>query len=120
MSELTSELLAKLVPGTAGMLRNRFIPFLNEACPRYQITTEIRVAAFLATIIFESNYLRATKEGHARAGTKARRAQDKYWSTGYYGRGLIQTTHLENYRLFNNFIHTIQTGAPNFVTNPEQ
>lgn len=101
MSKITSDLLAKLAPGTKpDSLRDRFIPFLNEACPRYGITTELRVAAFLATICFESNYFRATKEGLARNGSKARAAQNKYWGTGFYGRGLIQTTHRSNYVRF--------------------
>ncbi len=101
MSKITSELLAKLAPGTKpDSLRDRFLPYLNEACPRYEIDTELRVGAFLPTICFESNYFRATREGRARAGSKVRAVQDKYWGTGFFGRGLIQTTHRKNYVLF--------------------
>jgi predicted chitinase len=58
--------------------------------PRYGIITQKQQAAFLATCAYESQYFQKTKEGLARKGTKARAYQDKYWSTGYYGRGLIK------------------------------
>ena len=120
MSKITSDLLTALAPATKpATLRDRFLPFFNEALPRYSITTELRVSAFLATVIFESNYLRATKEGRAKVGTNARRAQDKYWASGYYGRGPIQITHLENYTAFNTFIHKSHPDAPDFVKHPE-
>jgi putative chitinase len=95
-----SELLAELAPYTSKKNRDRFIPFLEKYLPLYSIDTPLRQAAFLATICYESNYFRATKEGRARLGTKARKSQDKYWATGYYGRGLIQLTHERNYRVF--------------------
>jgi putative chitinase len=72
---------------------------------RYGITTPKQQAAFLATICYESQYLQKTKEGLARKGTKARAYQDKYWSTGYYGRGLIQLTHSKNYDAFSEYVY---------------
>jgi putative chitinase len=100
MSKITPDILKALAPHTPPNLRDRFIPFLNDALPRYGITSELEVAAFLATACFESQYFQKTKEGHARAGTKARRYHDKYWATGFYGRGIFQTTHEPNYRAF--------------------
>ncbi len=121
MSQITSSLLAKIAPGTNAPLRDRFLPFLNEACPRYGITNELRVAAFLATICFESQYFQKTKEGHARVGTKARAYQDKYWDTNFMGRGLIQTTHLRNYRSFSKSMYNagVTNDPEMFVKNPE-
>lgn len=121
MSKITSELLQKLAPSTPKAKRDRFLPFLNEACPRYNITTELRVAAFLATICFESAYFRATKEGRATKAGKAKTAQDKYWGTGFYGRGLIQTTHEANYLAFSKamFKKGLTEDAMLFVNNPE-
>lgn len=95
-----SELLAELAPYTSKKNRDRFIPFLEKYLPLYSIDTPLRIAAFLATICFESDYFRATKERLARVGTVARHAQNNYWSTGYFGRGLIQLTHKENYLAF--------------------
>jgi putative chitinase len=97
MSKITPELLKAIAPHSPANKRDRFVPFLNEALPRYGIVSELQVAAFLATACFESMYFQATKEGHARAGSKARAYQDKYWNTGFYGRGIFQTTHRANY-----------------------
>jgi putative chitinase len=97
MSKITPELLKAIAPLSPTNKRDRFVPFLNEALPRYGIVSEFQVAAFLATACFESMYFQATKEGHARVGSKARAYQDKYWSTGFYGRGIFQTTHRANY-----------------------
>jgi putative chitinase len=118
------ETLKRLAPRTPAHKRDRFVPFLEEACKRYEIDTELRLAAFLATICYESAHFQATKEGLARVGTKARRFQDKYWDTGFYGRGLIQLTHEDNYRAFQTALDALaithQTGVqiPNFISNP--
>jgi putative chitinase len=108
------DILRKLAPRTPAPKRDRFVPFLEEACPRYQINTELRLAAFLATICFESAYFRTTVEYRATKG-RAKTLQDRYWSQGFYGRGLIQLTHKANYEAFDNAIQ-----APvNFVLRPE-
>src|SRR5688572_12274528 len=84
---ITSELLKKLAPRTPVAKRDRFLPYLQEACPRYHIDTELRVAAFLATVCFESDYFKTTKEYRATRPGKVKALQDKYWDTGFYGRG---------------------------------
>lgn len=127
---VTSELLQKLAPSTAKAKRDRFLPYLQEACSRYGIDTELRVAAFLATCCFESDYFRTTQEYRARSG-RAKTLQDRYWSTNFYGRGLIQLTHKENYEAFaehlkNRIIeNTVTDGSrakvyPNPVAMPEE
>jgi putative chitinase len=68
--------------------------------PRYGIVTELQVAAFLATIVFESGYLRYTAEIRATKPGKIKSLQDKYWDSDFYGRGLIQLTKEPNYRAF--------------------
>lgn len=121
MSKITSEILAKIAPSTPHGLRDRFLPFLNEALPRYQITTKNRVSAFLCTTAIESAYFRATKEGKARKETKAGHAQAKYWPSGFFGRGLIQTTHKENYEILGEYLcdKGLIDDADLFVNHPE-
>jgi putative chitinase len=117
---MLSDVLKKLAPYTPAAKRDRFVPFLEEAMPRYGIDTPKRQAAFLATCAYESAYFRATKEGRAKIGTKARRFQDRYWSTGYYGRGLIQLTHEKNYDAFNDHVYRSPAlDVPDFIANPE-
>lgn len=101
MAKLTSSILKAVAPRTAPTLRDRFLPFLNEALPRYGIVNEVQVAAFLATAAFESMYFQKTKEGKAGPNTTAwRKYQSKYWATNYMGRGIFQTTSKPNYRTF--------------------
>lgn len=121
MSQITPDILAKIAPGTPHALRERFIPFMNEAMPRYDITTKNRVAAFLCTTCFESQYYQKTREGKARPDTAAGRAQAKYWSTGYFGRGILQTTHEEGYRLVGEYLKakSVIDDSELFVDNPE-
>lgn len=92
------DVLRKLAPKTPASKRDRFVPYLEEAMPRYGITDRDDQAKFLATICFESDYFKTTKEYKADEGSEHwRKYQSKYWNTGYYGRGLIQLTHKTNY-----------------------
>ena len=114
MSLVTAELLKAIAPKTPAATRDRFLPFLQEACERYEINTELRVAAFLATCCFESDYFKTAKEYRATKPGRAKTLQDKYWGTGYYGRGLIQLTHKSNYEAFSAAMWRIN---PDFATN---
>lgn len=100
MNQLTSQHLKELFPHTPKAKRDRFLPFLNEAMPRYGITTELRVAAFLGTIGPESDWLKATEEYASGAAYEGRRGLGNT-QTGdgkrFKGRGLIQTTGRGNY-----------------------
>ena len=86
--------------------------------PRYGINTDKRQAAFLATVAYESQYFQKTKEGLARKGTRVRKLQDAYWSSGFYGRGLIQVTHEAGYRAFDTYCHSILNTLLDFLANP--
>lgn len=67
-----------------------------------------QVAYFLATIRHETGAVRngvlqtyqPIREVRGRPGTRIRRIQDKYWGTGFYGRGYCQITHRANYAKF--------------------
>lgn len=106
-----------MAPATPASKTDRFLPYLNDAMPRYDITTTNRVRGFLASVCFESNYFRATKEGKARAGTRASSAQAKYWLSGYMGRGLIQVTHEEGYQEFQDDVG--DTAGIDVMAHPE-
>ena len=121
MSKITSAILAKIAPQTPSALRDRFLPYLNDALPRYGIVTELQVAAFLATAAFESQYFQKTKEGKARASSPIWiKYQSKYWHTNYMGRGIFQTTHERNYRTFGQQMKKkgLVTDSETFVKSP--
>ncbi len=57
------------------------------------------VAYALATVAHETAWMfLPIKEYRAAKGTKGRANQDRYWLSGYYGRGLVQITWLRNYQ----------------------
>lgn len=67
-----------------------------------------QAAYFLASIKHETGITRGgvyqayqpIKELRSKPGTKGRINQDRYWLSGYYGRGYIQLTWLKNYQKF--------------------
>ena len=59
------------------------------------------IAYALATIAHETAWtFEPIKEYRAKVGSKGRANQDRYWLTGYYGRGYVQLTWKRNYELF--------------------
>ena len=60
-----------------------------------------QIAYVLATVQHETaQTFQPIAEYRARVGTKARKLQDQYWDTGFYGRGYVQLTHKANYERY--------------------
>jgi putative chitinase len=90
---------------------------LNDALPRYAISTELRVAAFLATLCFESDYFKAVEEYGKGRGKKYGKPAGPHGKI-YYGRGPIQLTWLDNYVDFT--ASMVERGiTKDFVRHPE-
>lgn len=121
MSRITSEILAKVAPGTPHAKRDRFLADFNSVLPKYGITTELRVAAFLTTVCFESDYFKALAEyadGWAYDISKNRKKALSLGNTEvgdgpkYKGAGGIETTGKNNYRRLSERL------GVDFVANP--
>lgn len=83
---------------------HRWKPFLNRTLRKYNIDRPIRRMYFLANVWEETGYLHLMVEGN---GEHAKYAP-------WYGRGLIQLTHLENYQRYGRyrgFPHALNAGA---------
>jgi len=60
-----------------------------------------QAAYVLATVAHETaNTFQPIKEFRSREGSKGRANQDRYWLTGFYGRGYVQLTWRKNYEKF--------------------
>ncbi len=97
---------------------------LAETCIHYQITTPLRLAAFLAQVFHESGRLRYLREIWGPTVE-----QNRYWTKNgntnpadgkkYLGRGLIQTTGKDNYRKARDYLRRDVPDVPDFVARPE-
>lgn len=94
---------------------NNALAILNYAV---KLTTDTNQLAYiLATAVGESGVV-PIKEKRAAPGTPARKVQDKYWYTGYMGRGYVQLTWKYNYEKFAKVLGVDLVGNPDLALNP--
>src|SRR5688572_1078351 len=76
------------------------VDFLLDQFASNPLWKDVRHVAYaLATIAHETAWtFLPIKEYRNKAGTRGRARQDRYWLTGYYGRGYVQLTWLANYQ----------------------
>jgi hypothetical protein len=82
--------------------------------------TDIRLISYvLSTCKHETaDTYQPIREYRARAGTKMRIVQDKYWLSGYFGRGYVMLTWLKNYELLSNKVGGDLVKAPDLALSP--
>lgn len=118
---ITSELLAKLFPGTSAQKRDRFVEPLNKFLPVYGIDTCLRVCAFLATGGIETDFLRVTTEYASGADYEGRKDlgnSEPGDGRRFRGRGFFQTTGRYNYARLNETAS--RKLGMDFLKNPER
>lgn len=119
----------------------KFAEAITEAMDRFEINTARRQAAFLATVAIESAnlskveedlyykdaqrlaniYKRAFQGDAAKAAPYTRNpaALGKLLYNGYWGRGLIQLTWVDNYISAGKSLGFDYVGSPNLLTTPQ-
>lgn len=86
-NELTLDIVRKIAPACSQNNISNHINSLNQAIRTYSIDSYLRKVHFLSQLIFESGYLKYTKEQGV--------TENDY--NGFYGRGLLQITFKGNY-----------------------
>ena len=113
---MTIEDLKRIAPYASAKNISIYTPLLNKYMAQYGINTQARKAAFLATILHESDSLTYTREiasGAAYEGRKDLGNIEAGDGEKYKGRGLIQLTGRYNYSVASSV-----TGI-DFIKNPE-
>lgn len=117
---LTSEQLLKIMP-TARTRVGMYIRYINEYADKFAISTNLRMAHFLAQIAHESAELRYTQElasGKAYEGRKDLGNTHVGDGVRYKGRGLIQITGRANYEAYKKFCGYDVVARPELLEKP--
>lgn len=78
-----------------------------------------KLVYILATARHESNF-RPIQEYRAKPSQSLiYNRQNKYWYTGYYGRGYVQLTHKRNYQKMSNFLGVDLVNNPSLALDPK-
>lgn len=82
---------------------------------------DIRLISYLmATVKHETaDTFQPIKEYRNRVGSKGRANQDRYWNTGYYGRGFVQITWEENYKKLGKLVGADLVKNPDLALVPD-
>lgn len=110
----------RLIFGVLNQSQVDGIGLILDYCTSEHTFTLEQVAYILATAKHESaNTYQPVRE--RRAGVtqlKLRKIQDRYWASGYYGRGLVQLTWLSNYQKFSPIVDGDLVKSPDLALSP--
>lgn len=101
---------------TQGANLHKFLDFV-ETDDTWAVLPQI--AYLLATVGHETAWSFAPiKEFRAKDG-RIKEVQDRYWNTGFYGRGFIQLTWKRNYEAFSKILGVNLVSNPDLLLRPE-
>ena len=120
-SSMNAEEWVKRVEDAFGTLDNTQRDSIREIVQAFVIYGDNdgeKLIYILATAWHESK-LRPIKEYRAKSGTALYEQQNRYWPSGYYGRGFVQLTWESNYRKMGSFLGIDLVGSPDLALQPE-
>lgn len=119
--KITDQLLAnicKALKTTMTKVQGDAVRLIAQECDFYEITDARMVAYIIATCYHECRF-KSIPEIRAKKGTEVWAMQEKYWSSGYYGRGFSQLTWRKNYQKFTHIVGRDLVKYPDDVLIPE-
>ena len=94
------------------------VRLILSECAIEGVTDKRQIAYVLATAWHECRF-RSIREIRAKKGTPVWSMQERYWDTGYYGRGFCQLTWKKNYEKFSPIIGVDLVKEPDLLLKPE-
>ncbi len=122
MSLLTLEQLLQCYPNTSKQRASLFLEPLNQTFEQFEINTPPRIRMFLAQIGHESGQLRYVRElatGELYEGRLDLGNTESGDGRRYKGRGLVQVTGRDNYRLCGKSLHLPLLEKPELLEESE-
>lgn len=129
MIPIDADFLHEVTPRLSGKLRQNQHDIIEAVAgvfqstlERYDINTMLRIAHFMGQIVHESAGMRTTQEFASGAAYEGRRDlgnTQKGDGRRYKGRGLLQLTGRENYRVYGAAIGADLEGNPELAAEPE-
>ena len=113
LAALAATLKKKITKEKANNIR-----LIVSECARQGVTDSRQIAYILGTVSHECDF-RSIKEIRAKPGTDIWRMQERYWHTGFYGRGFSQLTWEKNYKKFSPIVGLDLVKNPDRVLAPE-
>lgn len=109
--------------GAYGAVTQDTVDALNDILDRFETEKRLKFVSHYAYVLATSfhetgvdgHHFKPVKEKRERASSPRRANQDRYWLTGFYGRGQVQTTWEENYRKLGKALGVGEL----FVQNPD-
>ena len=113
LAELAATLKMKLTREQGNAVR-----LIAIECDNQGVSDVRQVSYILATVYHECRF-KSIKEIRAKPGTVVFKMQEKYWHTGYYGRGFSQLTWKKNYQKFSPIVGLDLVSKPDLALKPE-
>lgn len=113
LAKLADTLEMKLTKAQGDAVR-----LIVSECERQMVTDLRQIAYVLGTVYHECRF-KSIKEIRAERGTDVYKMQQRYWPSGFYGRGFSQLTWRKNYQKFSPVVGFDLVKNPDLVLKPE-
>lgn len=107
--DLTLDEMRAVYPERGQKTLEKYLDSLNETMKKYEITSCLRKAHFLAQVGHESGELQYVAEYLAKDPVKDAEIEKKKYG-GYKGRGFIQITYQDKYEAYGTYVNETLTG----------